>query len=93
MENLVDDNSSEGVIITFPDENSDGDLQSDFQLELAPEDDLQSQLQNVTGLGASDTVKFEQSRMMNSSKSKIVTNGFSSEQVRRHTFELDPLLN
>lgn len=89
MENLVDDNSSEGVI-TFPDENSDGDLQTDFQLELAPEDDLQSQLQNVTGLGASDTVKFEQSRMMNSSKSKIVTNGFSSEQVRRHILELDP---
>lgn len=75
MENLVDDTSSEGLV-TFPDEQSDGDL----PLELSPDD----QLQNVvsSGLGSSDTVKFEQKRMMNSSKTKILTNGFSSEQVR-----------
>lgn len=75
MENLVDDTSSEGLV-TFPDEQSDADL----PLELSPDD----QLQNVvsSGLGSSDTVKFEQKRMMNSSKTKILTNGFSSEQVR-----------
>lgn len=75
MENLVDDPQSEGLV-TFPDEHNDGDL----QLELKS-DDLNGQMQNVTNGMTSDTVKFEQKRMMNSSKTKILTNGFSSEQV------------
>jgi hypothetical protein len=76
MENLVDDPSSEGLV-TFPDDPTDGDM----QLDLVPMTD--DQLQNVTsnGLNSSDTVKFEQKRMMNTSKTKILTNGFSSEQV------------
>lgn len=73
MENLVDDPASEGLV-TFPDEGHEGDL----QLDLAPDDQLQCVAAN--GL-SSDTVKFEQKRMMNSSKTKILTNGFSSEQV------------
>lgn len=74
MENLVDDPSAEGLV-TFPDDNHDGDL----QLDLVPDE----QLQNVSanGLTSSDTVKFEQKRTMNTSKTKILTNGFSSEQV------------
>lgn len=74
MENLVDDASSEGLV-TFPDDHYDGDL----QMNLVPDD----QLQNIgsNGVNTSDTVKFEQKRMMNSSKTKILTNGFSSEQV------------
>lgn len=75
MENLVDDTSSEGLV-TFPDEHHDGDL----QLELAPDDQLQTISAN--GLNSSDTVKFEQKRTMNTSKTKFRTNGFSSEQVR-----------
>lgn len=74
MENLVDDPSSEGLV-TFPDDHSDGEM----QLDLASDDQLQNAA--VNGLNSSDTVKFEQKRMMNTSKTKILTNGFSSEQV------------
>lgn len=75
MENLVDETSPEGLV-TFPDEHHEGE----FQLDLEPGD----QLQHVTanGLTSSDTIKFEQKRMMNSSKTKISTNGFSSEKVQ-----------
>lgn len=78
MENLVDDPTSEGLV-TFPDDDT-----GDLQLDLVPVEAMQNQLQGVNGLGSSDTVKFEQKRTMNTSKSKIVTNGFSSEQVRRY---------
>ena len=74
MENLVDDSSPEGLV-TFPDDPSDGDL----QLDLTPDDQLQNVAAN--GLNSSDTVKFEQKRTLNTSKTKILTNGFSSEQV------------
>lgn len=81
MENLVDDPTSEGLV-TFPDDPTDGDLQLDLVPDQALQNQLQNQLQGVNGLGSSDTVKFEQKRTMNSSKTKILTNGFSSEQVR-----------
>lgn len=73
MENLVDNTPSEGLV-TFPDEHREGDTH--FESD--------DQLQKVTanGLTTSDTVKFEQKRMTNTSKTKICTNGFSSEQVR-----------
>lgn len=74
MENLVDDPTSEGLV-TFPDDPNDGDL----QLDLVPDEQLQNAAAN--GLNSSDTVKFEQKRTMNTSKTKILTNGFSSEQV------------
>lgn len=73
MENLVDDPQTEGLV-TFPDENNDNDL----QIDLVPDEQLQ-QLQAATN--GTDTVKFEQKRTMNTSKTKILTNGFSSEQV------------
>lgn len=75
MENLVDDTQSEGLV-TFPDENHDNDL----QLDLVPDEQLQ-QLQATNGLNSDGTVKFEQKRTMNSSKSKIITNGISKEHV------------
>lgn len=71
MENLVDDPTTEGLV-TFPDEGQDGDLQLDMRVPDVA----------TNGLNSSDTIKFEQKRMMNSSKTKILTNGFSSEQVR-----------
>lgn len=72
MENLVDDPTTEGLV-TFPDEGHDGDMQLDMVPDVA-----------TNGLNSSDTIKFEQKRMMNSSKTKILTNGFSSEQVCLH---------
>lgn len=75
MENLVDDPGSEGLV-TFPDEGQDSDL----QLDLVP-DVSTNGINGLNQLNTSDTIKFEQKRMMNSSKTKLVTNGFSSEQV------------
>lgn len=74
IENLVDDDPSPEGLVTLPDEGQEGD----FQLDLTPDEKLQCSSTN--GI-SSDTVKFEQKRMMNSSKTKILTNGFSSEQV------------
>lgn len=36
----------------------------------------------VTGSGIADTVKFEEKRMMSASKTKVIKDGFSSEQVK-----------
>lgn len=75
----MDDPTSEGLV-TFPDEHNDGDLQLEL---MTPDEQMQNQIQNAATNGmASDTVKFEQKRMMNSSKTKILSNGFSSEKVR-----------
>jgi hypothetical protein len=76
MENLVDDPQSEGLV-TFPDDNHEGDL----QLDLVPDEQLQQLQATTNGINSDNTVKFEQKRTMNSSKTKILTNGFSSEQV------------
>lgn len=82
MENLVDDPQSEGLV-TFPDENHNGDL----QIDLVPDDQLQ-QLQTSNGLNTDGTVKFEQKRTMNSSKSKIIANGISQEHVSFCSFDV-----
>lgn len=75
LDNLVDGCDSE-AIITFPDDNNNIDAHvnnsGDDIAECIPGNIVQS----------SDTVKFEQKRMLNTSKSKILTNGFSREQVR-----------
>lgn len=36
----------------------------------------------VSGGGTADTVKFEEKRMMSASKTKVIKDGFSSEQVK-----------
>lgn len=40
-----------------------------------------NELPVVSGGGTSDTVKFEEKRMMSASKTKVIKDGFSSEQV------------
>lgn len=37
----------------------------------------------VSGGNAADTVKFEEKRMMSASKTKVIKDGFSSEQVKK----------
>lgn len=44
-----------------------------------------SELTVVAGSGTSDTVKFEEKRMMSASKTKVIKDGFSSEQVSHWT--------
>lgn len=91
MENLVDDNDSDGLgIVTFPDDPQPEDMQLDLQSALNPEHKTNGRLQqrlqsngisNLNGL-STNTVKFEQKRSESASKTKISnSNGFSREHV------------
>lgn len=76
--------------MTFPDNDSPTE---DLHLELSPTLPMtaehlnghQLQLQGVH-TGSMDTVKFEEKRMTSASKTKVVTDGFSSEQVNLELF-------
>jgi hypothetical protein len=59
--------------VTFPDD--DGDL----SMDLVPGGNLDCAA--VNGLNGSDTMRYEEKRMMNTSKTKTMINGVSSEQV------------
>lgn len=80
IENLVDGSDKE-PLITYP----DGDTPSEeLQLDLSTNTSMpmSSELSLSNGqLSATDTVKFEEKRMMSASKTKVITDGFSSEQV------------
>lgn len=79
LENLVDEPEP---IVTFPDENRVNELQND----LATDENLEN-----TRMSTLDTVKFEQKCTMNSSKTKILSNGFSSEQATTNAAEIKKL--
>ena len=82
MENLVDDPESEGLVtVTFPDDPPNDDLQLDLSPSCLQEELTNGQLQTVGNGITSDTVKFEQKRMTSATKTKVLTNGYSSEQV------------
>lgn len=77
MENLIDDHESE-PLVTFPDGDSEEELQLDLEQAIPIVGDDQLQCVNAGGV---DTVKFEQKRTTSASKTKVITDGFSSEQV------------
>lgn len=81
LENIVDGSDNE-PLVTFPD---GGDTPSEeLQLDLcAPTMPMTSGELSLTNgqLCATDTVKFEEKRMTSASKRKVITDGFSSEQV------------
>lgn len=81
LENIVDVDEVEEPMVTFPDDNSTTDLElSANQLaQIGSDNEL------VVGgnhLNTTDTVKFEEKRMMSASKTKVIKDGFSSEQVK-----------
>lgn len=95
MDNLVDDSDHSEQLVTFPDEDNtpteERDL-GDFSVATvrAPNSDQLAlhNTNNNNGLlnkveSAADVVKFEEKRTASASNRKIVTNGFSSEQVRQ----------
>lgn len=88
LENLVDSTDTSGPSITFCD--SDSPTQ---ELELKPPLPLQkSELMNgqLSNLNKSsvDTLKFEEKRMTSESKTKVVTEGFSSEQATSNSAQM-----
>jgi hypothetical protein len=71
LENLVDDPEP---VVTFPDENKVNELHN----ELTTDENLEN-----TRLSSVDRMKYEEKRTMNTSKTKFLSNGFSSEQVNK----------
>lgn len=83
LENLVDCPDSE-PLVTFPDDTPSEEL----ELDLLPANKLTNGsgelcLSNGT-LGMAETLKFEEKRVTSASKTKVITDGFSSEQVKKN---------
>lgn len=81
LENIVDGDDADEPLVTFPDETPNGDLELELhatQLPCVTPAEL-----SITNdhLNATDTVKFEEKRVVSASKTKVITDGFSSEQV------------
>lgn len=82
LENIVDvPDDEDEPLVTFPDEPSGRDLELELhspQLVSTAPNEL-----SITNehLNSTDTVKFEEKRMMSASKTKVIKDGFSSEQV------------
>lgn len=80
LENIVDVPDTE-PLVTFPDEPNAGDL----ELELHAPPLITTSPTDLTidndHLNSVDTVKFEEKRMTSASKTKVIKDGFSSEQV------------
>ncbi|CAH1711609.1 unnamed protein product [Chironomus riparius] len=79
LENLVDDSEP---VVTFPDENKVNELHSD----LTSDENLEN-----TRLSLVDRMKYEEKRTMNTSKTKFLSNGFSSEQAMTNAAEMKKL--
>lgn len=99
MDNLVDDSEHSEQLVTFPDEDNTpteerdlGDFTTVAAIRPSNPDHLAlhiSNNNNHNGLlnkvesAAADVVKFEEKRSASASNRKIITNGFTSEQVRQ----------
>ncbi|XP_075164569.1 sterile alpha and armadillo motif isoform X5 [Haematobia irritans] len=84
LENIVDGNSEPHI--TFPDDSDDNDMNLNMDLVKA------SNQLSTNGLSGSkgtlvDTVKFEEKRTKTESKTKVITDGFSSEQATSNLAE------
>ncbi|XP_073836210.1 sterile alpha and armadillo motif isoform X9 [Musca autumnalis] len=84
LENIVDGNNEPSI--TFPDDSDDNEMNLNMDLVKA------SNQLSTNGLSGSkgtlvDTVKFEEKRTKTESKTKVITDGFSSEQATSNLAE------
>lgn len=90
LENLVDTPSE--PLVTFPEGE---DENTELNLDLSPTiSNVSNELTNghLTATGTTvDTVKFEEKRVKSESKTKVVTDGFSSEQATSNSAEMKRL--
>lgn len=92
----MDDSDHYEQLVTFPDEDNTPTEErdpADFSVaairasnndQLSMHNNNNNGSLNIIGSTAADVVKFEEKRMASASNRKIVTNGFSSEQVRKN---------
>lgn len=82
LENIVDgDDGDDEPLVTFPDETPTNELELELhstQLPCATSGDLSITNDHLTTTGE---MKFEEKRMVSASKTKVIKDGFSSEQV------------
>jgi hypothetical protein len=93
FENLVDDPECEGIV-SYPDEMQPENMQLELPspTSIVPSDLTNGQCATANGIiNSADTVKFEQKRTTSASKTKIQTNGFSSEQATANSAEVKKL--
>lgn len=92
LENIVDGDDVDEPLVTFPDETPTGDLELELHAPRLP--CVTPGELSITNdhLNSTDTVKFEEKRMVSASKTKVIKDGFSSEQVSwRHLLSLKSL--
>ncbi|XP_026847980.1 sterile alpha and TIR motif-containing protein 1 isoform X2 [Drosophila persimilis] len=93
LENLVDDDDDSNVIVTLPDD--DDCPHNHFGSGLDLSHPTAAQLSASSGLSGSsktiDTIKFQEKRMKTESKTKVVTDGYSSEQATSNSAEMKRL--
>lgn len=91
MENLVDTTGDESPLVTFP----DGDGRDD--LSIANLKNIKTELTNGSALTAnsngtlSNTVKFEEKRSTSESKTKVMTDGITTEQETSESAQMKRL--
>lgn len=89
LENIVDgdDDGEEEPMVTFPDETPTNELELELHAPQLPcvtttaSGDLAITNDHLT---TAETVKFEEKRTVSASKTKVIKDGFSSEQVSTH---------
>lgn len=80
LENIVDVPDEEEPLVTFPDEQSTPSL----EMELCTPQSVTAASNELIGnehMNTTDSVKFEEKRTMSASKTKVIKDGFSREQV------------
>lgn len=82
------DSREDQPLVTFPD--GDGP-DNDLQIDLSPAIPSSVAGELTTAGGTVDTVKFEQKSMTSASKTKVVTDGYSTEQASTNSAEMKRL--
>lgn len=84
LENIVDgDDGDDEPLVTFPDETPANELELELHATQLPCPTTGDLSISNGHLNSADTVKFEEKRMVSASKTKVIKDGFSSEQVSR----------
>ncbi|XP_023031964.1 NAD(+) hydrolase sarm1 isoform X2 [Drosophila willistoni] len=95
FENLVDGNDDCNVIVTMPDDDDNPHHHHPFGSGLDLTHPTAAQLSASSGLSGSnktiDTIKFQEKRTKTESKTKVVTDGYSSEQATSNSAEMKRL--
>ncbi|XP_068142851.1 NAD(+) hydrolase sarm1 isoform X4 [Drosophila tropicalis] len=95
IENLVDGNDDCNVIVTMPDDDDNPHHHHPFGSGLDLTHPTAAQLSASSALSGSnktiDTIKFQEKRTKTESKTKVVTDGYSSEQATSNSAEMKRL--